>query len=81
VRLGEYILNSDVEPLRAVEIPVSAVRIHELYNPANLQNDLAILKLASAVDLTTNTHIRNVCLPPQGTLYNGQRCFYYYFFY
>ncbi|XP_035716318.1 phenoloxidase-activating factor 2 isoform X2 [Folsomia candida] len=75
VRLGEYLLNAVNEPYAAIEIAVTAIRIHEQYQVANLQNDLAVLKLASSVDFNANPHIRPICLPAAGTSFVGQRCY------
>ncbi|XP_021953690.1 phenoloxidase-activating factor 2 [Folsomia candida] len=75
VRLGEYLLNAVNEPYAAIEIAVTAIRIHEQYQVANLQNDLAVLKLASLVDFNANPHIRLICLPAAGTSFVGQRCY------
>ncbi|XP_021945208.2 phenoloxidase-activating factor 2 isoform X1 [Folsomia candida] len=74
VRLGEYILNAVNEPNPAVEIAVTTIRIHEQYQVANLQNDIAVLKLASSVDFNANPHIRPICLPALGASFAGQRC-------
>ena len=74
VRLGEYILNAVTEPNPFVEIAVSAVRLHTGFNAVNLVNDIAILKLAAAVDFAANPHIRSICLPGAGSVFTGQRC-------
>ncbi len=73
VRLGEYIINTNTEPYTPVEIPVSSIKIHEQYNFANLVADIAVLKLASSVDVNSNPHIVPICLPTAGTLFTGQR--------
>ncbi|CAL8080021.1 unnamed protein product [Orchesella dallaii] len=74
VRLGEYIINAVTEPNPLVEIAVSAIRIHEAYNAVNLVNDIAVLKLATAIDFNLNPHIRSACLPAVGAVYTVQRC-------
>lgn len=61
------------EPNPAVEIAVTTIRIHEQYQVANLQNDIAVLKLASSVDFNANPHIRPICLPALGASFAGQR--------
>ncbi|KAH8400947.1 hypothetical protein KR009_001969 [Drosophila setifemur] len=43
---------------------VSRVKIHELYNPYNVDNDIAILRLNKPVDVE-NPHLRPICLPIQ----------------
>jgi hypothetical protein len=49
--------------------------VHEWYNfPSSYQNDIALLKLAESVDLTTYTP---ACLPPPGTDYTGQQAWAY----
>ncbi|ODM94180.1 Salivary plasminogen activator gamma [Orchesella cincta] len=73
VRLGEYIINAVTEPNPLVEIAVSAIRIHEAFNSVNLVNDIAVLKLATAIDFNFNPHIRSICLPAVGAVYSGQR--------
>lgn len=73
VRLGEYILNAVSEPNPFVEIAVSAVRINTAFNSVNLQNGIAILKLATAVNFVANPHIHPICLPAAGQVFNGQR--------
>lgn len=44
------------------------------FNPNNLQNDIAVLRLSRDIDLTDKSTIGTVCLPSL-TTYVGQRCY------
>ncbi len=73
MRLGELILNAASEPYPVVEAGVIAIRPHPQYNPVNLQNDIAVLKLAFSINFTASPQIIPVCLPPAGAIYTAQR--------
>jgi len=62
VRFGEWNAQDDSEPYKNVEIEVARVDIHPNFNAENLQNDVAIIKLAQPID-TSAPHIKTVCLP------------------
>ena len=47
----------------SVEVDVLSIHTHPEFHPANLYNDIAIVKLDGAVDLAANPHISPVCLP------------------
>lgn len=44
------------------------------YYAGTLDNDLAILKLSSPVELSSNPHITPACLPDKFSDYSGHRC-------
>lgn len=74
VRLGEWNAKEDDEPYKNVEVPVESVLFHPGFNPSNLQNDLALVRLAEPVDVNAYPHIKSACLPEKGYQYTGQRC-------
>ncbi|CAL8079899.1 unnamed protein product [Orchesella dallaii] len=78
VVLGEWILNAVSEPLPLLEIAVTSIRVHEgfIYTPATatLLNDIAILKLATPVNVGLSNHINPACLPIPNAIYTGQTC-------
>ena len=53
VRLGEYDVNSDSEPLRHTETDVAAVYTHPDYTTGTLLNDIALVSMAAAVDFAS----------------------------
>lgn len=71
VRLGEWNASSTGEPYPVVESAVSSITIHPAYNPNNLFNDIAILRLATPV--TYSPSINNICIPPPNTVFDGNR--------
>jgi len=73
VRLGEWNAKEDDEPYKNVEIPIESVLIHPGFNPENLQNDLALVRLAAPVDTKSYPHIESICLPQKGYPYTGKR--------
>ncbi|ODN00518.1 Serine protease 44 [Orchesella cincta] len=75
VRLGEWNAKEDDEPYKNVEVPIESVLIHPGFNIDNLQNDIALVKLAKPVDTKAYPHIEAACLPQKGYEYTGQRCF------
>ncbi|XP_001359817.4 phenoloxidase-activating factor 2 [Drosophila persimilis] len=72
VRLGEWDASSTSEPIPAQDVYVSNVYVNPSFNPTNLQNDVAILKLVQAVSLTSKSTVGTICLPT--TSFVGQRC-------
>lgn len=79
VRLGDWDVSRPVEPIEPQERVVAQVRIHPAFNQTvplnmnNLQNDVAILRLASPI-IMNNPAINTICLPPSNTtVYDGQR--------
>lgn len=74
VRLGEWDVGSETEFYSHIESPVSGVYTHPDFSSGNLNNDIAILRLFSPVDLITNPHISPICLPDRFAVFNRQRC-------
>lgn len=62
VRLGEWDLSSNDEPFKPQEFAVSEIIIHPNFNPRTYQNDIAILRLANFVDLSSFPSIRSGCV-------------------
>lgn len=57
VRMGEWNAAGDTEPLPAQEFVVSRIFLHPSFNPNNLMNDVAVLRLAVAVPLVPFCYI------------------------
>ncbi|XP_047111997.1 uncharacterized protein LOC124788758 [Schistocerca piceifrons] len=74
VRAGEWDVNHDVEFYPHVERDVAQVQVHPEFYAGTLYNDLAVLRLASPLDLARSPHISPACLPPPGADFSGQRC-------
>ncbi|XP_065093939.1 phenoloxidase-activating factor 2 [Ochlerotatus camptorhynchus] len=72
VRLGEWDASSASEPIPALEYTVTKIFVNPNYNSANLQNDIAMLRLSSAVPLGTTPTITTACLP--ATSFVGSTC-------
>ncbi len=69
--MGEWNAGGATEPFPAQEYIVSRIFIHPNYNSANLKNDVAILRLSTAVPLGNNPAIATGCLP--STSFAGTR--------
>lgn len=72
VRLGEWDASAASEPIPAQEYTVVKYFVHPGYIAANLKNDIAMLRLASSVNLGATPTITTACLP--STSFVGQRC-------
>ncbi|XP_001866383.2 phenoloxidase-activating factor 2 isoform X2 [Culex quinquefasciatus] len=72
VRLGEWDASAASEPIPAQEYTVVKYFVHPGYVAANLKNDIAMLRLASSVNLGATPTITTACLP--STSFVGQRC-------
>lgn len=70
VRLGEWDTNRMTEFMPHEDYPVAEVIIHPGFNPKNLHNDIAIVKLAKEVTFKPN--IDTACLPQPGQTYDRQ---------
>lgn len=62
VRLGEWDLSTNDEPFKPKDYYISEVIIHPGFNPKTYQNDIAILKLSTTVDLSSFPSIRSACI-------------------
>jgi hypothetical protein len=73
VRLGEWNTRDEREPYPMMEVEIEDVTLHADFNPDNLQNDVAIIKLARPIAFgTSRPHINPACLPKQGASFVGQ---------
>ncbi|KAH9379237.1 hypothetical protein HPB48_006341 [Haemaphysalis longicornis] len=73
IRLGEWDVNRDDEFYAHVEKQAAQVVIHPEFFPGNLNNDLALVRLDSPVDLNL-PHIGAACLPEPRESFEGHRC-------
>ncbi|KAG1694125.1 Serine proteinase stubble [Nymphon striatum] len=69
IRLGEYDASKVTERLPHYEYTVSKIIVNPHWNPANFQNDLALLKLSTRIQF--REHIIPVCLPTQGEVFTN----------
>lgn len=65
--MGDWDTSTRNEPIPYMEFNVSRVVVHPRYNSINLQNNIAVMKLSSAVPLGLYPTISITCLP--GTYY------------
>lgn len=54
-------------------IDVADLVVHKDFYKGGLHNDVALLFLKNQVAF--EQHINTVCLPPQGAVFDGSRCF------
>lgn len=73
VRFGEWDASANSEPIAYQEFQVARYFIHPSFNPLNLKNDVAVLRLATNVPLGVTPTIATACLP--ATTFVGQRCY------
>lgn len=71
VRMSEWDASGDLEPLPAQEFTVARIVLHATFNPVNLVDDVAILRLVTPVPLGQFPTVATACLPV--TAYVGQR--------
>merc|ERR1711884_6387 len=71
VRLGEWNVRDQSERLPHEDHEIQSKTVHESYNPATFQNDIALLRLDKPV--IYKTHIIPVCLPPPMKKFIGSR--------
>lgn len=72
ITLGEYSLNSDIEPLPPVQVGVSRIYVHPYFKftPQADRFDVAVLRLDRYV--AYEPHIMPICLPDKDEDYLGQ---------
>ncbi|XP_063890008.1 serine protease filzig-like isoform X1 [Scylla paramamosain] len=75
VRLGEWDVSGKTEFYKHFDTNVAGIYSHPEFYAGNLQNDVAVVRLQSAVDMVSNPHISPVCLPDRHSTYTSQRCF------
>jgi len=71
VRLGEWNVRDQSEKLPHEDHEIRSKTVHESYNPATFQNDIALLRLDKPV--IYKQHIIPVCLPPPMKKFIGSR--------
>jgi len=74
IRLGDWDVNSNMEPYAHMEFAVDSIFIHEWFFSASLQNDLAILRLSRHVNWKKLPQVSPVCLPSPGHFHPGDKC-------
>jgi len=72
IRLGEYDLDKDNEPVSYEDFQVSSVRIHPRYDNISLINDIAIVTLNKRV--RNDIHISPVCIPKERESFESRSC-------
>lgn len=70
MRLGEWNMKTQDEPLPHEDFEIERKEVHPDYNPNDFQNDIALLKLKTEV--VYKDHIRPVCLPNSDDTFVGQ---------
>ena len=71
VRLGEWNVRDQSEKLPHEDHDIRSKTVHEKYNPATFQNDIALIRLEKPA--IYKQHIVPVCLPPPNVKYVGER--------
>lgn len=61
VRLGEYDIHTETEPLPPIDVDVEIIAVHDNYTKRNLHNDIAVIRLKNPIDFAE--HIQPICLP------------------
>ncbi|PNF40117.1 hypothetical protein B7P43_G09980 [Cryptotermes secundus] len=74
VRLGDWDITRNIEPYSYQDYIISNVYIHPHFNSANLQNDIAVIKLYQQIPLGVYPNINPACLSRQNAAFTGQRC-------
>lgn len=70
--MGEWDASVSTEPIAAQEFNVARIFVHPQYTAANLKNDIAILRLATPVQLGQVPTITTACIP--STVVSSIRC-------
>ncbi|XP_071519933.1 ovochymase-2-like [Panulirus ornatus] len=74
IRLGEWDVHGPTEFYSHVELRADFVVVHPEYYAGDLRNDVAVVRMHSYVDFSSNPHISPVCLPDSYSNFLGQRC-------
>ncbi|KAK6645356.1 hypothetical protein RUM43_001632 [Polyplax serrata] len=76
VRLGDWDIMHDTEPVRYLEVKVSKVNNHPQFDSKTLRNDLSVITLESSVSTLTKPYpqINSICLPDFTMIFTGMRC-------
>lgn len=70
VQMGDTHFDSFIEAYHVTTM-VKTIHQHESYNSQNFDNDIAVLELHNAVNLTSHPNIKPACLPSSGALFPG----------
>ncbi|KAK2585982.1 hypothetical protein KPH14_010556 [Odynerus spinipes] len=73
VRAGEWDTQTKNEIYPHQDRNVEAIVVHERFHSGALYNDTAVLILSQPVEIAENVDV--VCLPDQGAVFDGSRCF------
>ncbi|KAG8271635.1 Trypsin-like serine protease [Homalodisca vitripennis] len=74
VRVGDWDIQSEHEPLVHLDTRVVAVTVHPQYSPQTLVNDVAVLTLSQVLRLyPVVPHINSICLPPPSANFTGSK--------
>lgn len=74
VRLGEWDVHREDEFYPYVERDVAQIIKHPKFYPGTLENDIALIRLETPIQLSANPHIVPVCLPYHGENFAGRKC-------
>ncbi|XP_054260168.1 phenoloxidase-activating factor 2-like [Macrosteles quadrilineatus] len=75
VRVGDWDVQSEREPLPYQDTRVTTVRVHPQYDRSTLANDIAVLTLAQGLRLYPDVpHVNSICLPLPTTEFTEEWC-------
>jgi len=74
VRIGDWDVNSNLEPYPHKDMDVSDIFIHERFFAGTLHNDIALIRLTRPLSWNNMPHVAPVCLPQPQQSYTGSRC-------
>ena len=75
VRLGDWDVNSDLEPYQHQDVSAQDIFLHERFFAGSLHNDLALVRLSAPVLWSALPQVSPICLPPAGQQgWPGVRC-------
>lgn len=73
IRVGDWDTQTNDEPFPHQESAVREIVVNPQYYKGGLHNNVALLFLETPIRIAEN--VNTVCLPPQGTNFDGSRCF------